>query len=308
MVLFYQYLYGEKREKIGMGCIGHSTELSNQESKEIESFSQYARIPGRGDNQPVKFIFKKLESGKFIFGRGVYIGRDKVGREGNYLFHHLIIKEKDFREIKLNPIDVIEDIEKRGLFLTTMPDKSYNFEPLSIDFDSKDKVSDSELVKIPFALKNKESLKNLFYACFLEKIKILIIGKIEDYKNFIKWLFNYLPAYMLEEMSFNTYYLRQYDPMTKIIYVIEEERYPFIPSSIRINLNDSTIFSDVKKGKKYQEFIEEISNKIMEGKSSEAVTLIQVLEKIKERKLEEIKLLSERLGLPTLNIFKDFIE
>lgn len=308
MFLFYQYLYGEKREEIGMGCIGHSTELSNKELIEIESFSQYARIPKRGDNQPEKFIFKKLESGKFIFGKGMYIGRDKVGRKGSYLFHNLIINEKDFREIKLNPIDVIEEIERKGLFLTTAPDESYNFEPLNIDFDSKDRVADSELVQIPFALKNKESLKNLFYACFLGKTRILIKGKIEDYKNFIRWLFNYLPAYLLEEMSFNTCCSGQYDPLTKIICMIEEGRDPFISSSIRINLNDSTIFNDIKEEKRYQEFIEEISNKIIEGKSSEAVTFRQISERIKERKLEEIKLLSERLGLPTLNIFKDFIE
>jgi len=308
MFLFYQYLYGEKREEIGMGCIGHSTELSNKELMEIESFSQYARIPERGDNQPEKFIFKKLESGKFIFGKGVYIGRDKVGREGSYLFHHLITNEKDFREIKLNPIDVIEKIEKKGLFLTTAPDESYNFEPINIDFDSKDRVADSELVQIPFALKSKESLKNLFYACFLGKTRILIKGKIEDCINFIRWLFNYLPAYLLEEMSFNTCYSGQYDLLTKIICMIEEERDPFISSSIRINLNDSTIFNDIKEEKRYQEFIEEISNKIIESKSSEAVTFRQISDRIKERKLEEINLLSERLELPSLNIFKDFIE
>lgn len=308
MFLFYQYLYGEKKEEIGLGCIGHSIELNNKELIEIESFSLYSRIPERGANQPVKFIFKKLKSGKFIFGKGVYIGRDKVGREGNYLFHHLVINEKDFNEIKLNPIEVIEEIEKRGLFLTTSPDKSYKFEPFNIDFDSENKVTDSELIHIPFILKNKESLKNLFYACFLEKTRILIRGKIEDAKNCIRWLLNYLPNYLLEEMSFNTYYLRQYDPMTKIIYIIEEERDPFITSFIRINLNDSTIFNNIKEGKKYQEFIDEISNKIIEGKNSEAVALGQILERIKERKLKEIKLILDSLELPTLNIFKDFIE
>jgi hypothetical protein len=57
---------------------------------------------------PVKETFFQLPSGRFAIGRTVNWGVDSLGREGNYLTHHLILSREDLLKMEANPFAILE--------------------------------------------------------------------------------------------------------------------------------------------------------------------------------------------------------
>jgi hypothetical protein len=63
----------------------------------------------RGEEaHPVKEAFFRLPSGRYAIGRTVYSGTDAMGRDGNYLAHHLVIEEADLRAAGGDPFAVLD--------------------------------------------------------------------------------------------------------------------------------------------------------------------------------------------------------
>ncbi|MFN7946260.1 MAG: hypothetical protein U0Z53_12990 [Blastocatellia bacterium] len=56
---------------------------------------------------PVKETFLQLPSGRYAVGRTVYLGLDALGREGNYLTHHLIVSRADLLLVQADPFTLL---------------------------------------------------------------------------------------------------------------------------------------------------------------------------------------------------------
>ncbi len=56
---------------------------------------------------PVKETFFQLPSGRYAVGRTVYLGLDALGREGNYLTHHLIVSRADLLLVAADPFTLL---------------------------------------------------------------------------------------------------------------------------------------------------------------------------------------------------------
>jgi hypothetical protein len=69
---------------------------------------------------PVKEAFFRLPSGRFALGRTVDWGTDSLGREGNYLTHHLILRRDDLLAAGGNPFALLDTarLAEPGLDLT----------------------------------------------------------------------------------------------------------------------------------------------------------------------------------------------
>ncbi len=106
----------------------------------LEDLSFYAlsREARAAENKPVKEIFFKLPSGKFAIGRTVYAGTDSLGREGNYITHHVIFEEEGFDGdvfavlAALREIDAPSDLKPRELSKLTLKisDDDFDFAKL----------------------------------------------------------------------------------------------------------------------------------------------------------------------------------
>ncbi len=57
---------------------------------------------------PVKETFFRLPSGRFAIGYTVNWGTDSLGREGNYLTHHLVCTREDLLAVEANPFALLD--------------------------------------------------------------------------------------------------------------------------------------------------------------------------------------------------------
>ncbi|HWQ33068.1 MAG TPA: hypothetical protein VNQ79_09450 [Blastocatellia bacterium] len=56
---------------------------------------------------PIKETFYQLPSGRYAVGRTIYLGLDSLGREGNYLTHHLIVSRADLLMAQADPFNLL---------------------------------------------------------------------------------------------------------------------------------------------------------------------------------------------------------
>ncbi|MEW6620454.1 MAG: hypothetical protein AB1422_14155, partial [bacterium] len=101
--------------------------ITKDERIKLENHSLYV-LPGQllykeGMPTPTKYIFYPLGEKRFVLGRAIYLGKDNLGRPGNYLFHNLIIAKDELEEPSFNPAKLIKMIEENGLFRTSPPEK-----------------------------------------------------------------------------------------------------------------------------------------------------------------------------------------
>ena len=73
--------------------LGRTEDLAHLEDLSFYALSREART---AENKPTKETFFKLPSGKLAIGRTISAGTDSLGREGNYVTHHVIFDEQDF--------------------------------------------------------------------------------------------------------------------------------------------------------------------------------------------------------------------
>ncbi|MBN1411833.1 MAG: hypothetical protein JW969_13375 [Spirochaetales bacterium] len=71
-------------------------------------------------NNPVKYVFYRIDD-LFVFGRGIYAGKDSMGRDGNYFFHNFIMTRDDFKAWDYHPVNVIRSLIASGCFLSSQP-------------------------------------------------------------------------------------------------------------------------------------------------------------------------------------------
>lgn len=98
-VLQHLYTSVEKgfspRQGRGFQTVAVSAELAGTEdlaALERASFYSLSRERRDAGDRPVREVYFRLPSGRFAIGRTVDWGTDALGRDGNYLAHHLIIE------------------------------------------------------------------------------------------------------------------------------------------------------------------------------------------------------------------------
>jgi hypothetical protein len=107
-------------------------DLSRLEDLSFYALSREART---AENKPIKETFFKLPSGKLAIGRTISAGTDSLGREGNYVTHHVIFDEQDFFGNvfavlnSLHEMDVTADLTPRELPKVALKISDYKFDP-----------------------------------------------------------------------------------------------------------------------------------------------------------------------------------
>jgi len=81
----------------GFQTVAVSRELAGTEDLKLLERASFYAVRRRDVAPPVKEVYFKLPSGRVAIGRTVDWGTDPLGREGNYLAHHLILETGDFR-------------------------------------------------------------------------------------------------------------------------------------------------------------------------------------------------------------------
>ena len=102
----------------------------------LEDLSFYAlsREARTADIKPTKETFFKLPSGKLTIGLTKYLGTDSLGREGNYVTHHVIFEEQEFLGNvfavlnSLHEMDVTADLTPRELPKVALKISDYKFD------------------------------------------------------------------------------------------------------------------------------------------------------------------------------------
>lgn len=121
---FEQHIYTSgKTEFMTVAMTGG---ISREEQLQLESFSIYflpiALHYQEQVTAPVKYIWYALGETRFVVGRGVYTGKDSLGRTGNYLFHNLILSKDDLiASCYVHPARLIKTLEAQGVFVEQIP-------------------------------------------------------------------------------------------------------------------------------------------------------------------------------------------
>jgi GTPase-associated protein 1 len=84
--------------------------VGTEDLQALERASFYALGHDRRANGslPVKETFFQLPSGRFAIGRTVDWGMDSLGREGNYLAHHLVVSREDLLAAGATPFPILD--------------------------------------------------------------------------------------------------------------------------------------------------------------------------------------------------------
>jgi hypothetical protein len=101
----------DPRRKRGFQTVAAAEELVGTEDLQVlEDAAFYAVSTERraAKDFPVKETFFRLPSGRFAVGRTVNWGTDSLGREGNYLTHHLVCQRDDLLAAGANPFAVLD--------------------------------------------------------------------------------------------------------------------------------------------------------------------------------------------------------
>ncbi len=91
-----------------------SRELVGTEDLKVLEKAAFYSIPRErrtAGELPVKEVFFHLPSGRVAIGRTVDWGQDSMGRDGNYLAHHLILEREAFLETGANPFTLLDAVD-----------------------------------------------------------------------------------------------------------------------------------------------------------------------------------------------------
>ena len=101
----------DPRRKRGFQTVAVAEALVGTEDLQVlEDAAFYAVSTERraAKDYPVKETFFRLPSGRFAIGRTVNWGTDSLGREGNYLTHHLVCTREDLLAVGANPFAILD--------------------------------------------------------------------------------------------------------------------------------------------------------------------------------------------------------
>lgn len=101
----------DPRRKRGFQTVAVSAELAGTADLQVlEDAAFYALSTERraAKDFPVKETFFRLPSGRFAIGRTVNWGTDSLGRDGNYLTHHLVCERAELLAVGANPFAILD--------------------------------------------------------------------------------------------------------------------------------------------------------------------------------------------------------
>ena len=124
--------------------LGRTEDLAHLEDLAFYALSREART---AENKPTKETFFKLPSGKLAIGQTKYLGTDSLGREGNYVTHHVIFEAEEFSENvfavlnSLREIEVMSDLTPRELPKVALKISDYKFDPEKLNHINTEAVT-----------------------------------------------------------------------------------------------------------------------------------------------------------------------
>lgn len=193
------------RAKRGIVTVARSAGIKPDELTEIERRSQYV-LPNslmyeENCSAPVKYVFYQLGTERFVVGRAIYLGRDELGRPGNYLYHNLLIDYKDLATLDTNPARLTKALIAKGVFLDAAPDSDV-LEAAQLD-------TDEEFDSLPtIEISDHNSLLSVLYASLNLDLKtkpILLKGSSENCLEFLLLLFDIIPYKVRASLAYDTY-------------------------------------------------------------------------------------------------------
>jgi hypothetical protein len=92
----------------GFQTVAVSRELAGTDDLKLLERAAFYAVRRRATPLPVKEAYFKLPSGRVAIGRTVDWGMDSLGREGNYLAHHLILDAEAFRAAGADAFAVLD--------------------------------------------------------------------------------------------------------------------------------------------------------------------------------------------------------
>ena len=200
-----QHLYTSSPK--GFATIAATAGITREEQRRLEKHSVYllptALLYQPQATPPVKYVCYAFTPERFVVGRAVYIGKDNLGRPGNYLFHNLIFSVPQtprLRSFLTNPARLIRHFEEQGRFHSRVPAT-----PLA-PFD----LAANEIKAPAYAARFRERdlIAHLLYYCSQHAAlahPLLLIGGESACLDFLAWLFDLLPYPVRPQMSFDTY-------------------------------------------------------------------------------------------------------
>ncbi len=285
------YTSGEKE----FITIASTQGINREDQLKLENNSLYI-LPGsllykNEHEKPNKYIYYPLNEERFVVGKAIYIGEDKMGRPGNYLFHNYVISKSDFKVFYLNPASLIKLIEDSGAFKNSIPGESLkNYEILESDIK---KYSDTMPVM------KKDLILVLLYYCFscvLQNSPLLLSGTDKEYLDFLEWLYRILPIDLREKISFDTYYYGT-SLGIKIIGIPDSSEFQqSVSYSLKLNLSTQQ-YSSNYSAKETIPLVEFITEMVVVGKSDEINTMHVLENDIKNGDYAGFKDLFDNLSL-----------
>jgi hypothetical protein len=180
----------------GFQTVALSTPLVGTEDlKTLEraAFYSVSAERRRANDLPVKETFFHLPSGAMAAGRITDAGMDSMGREGNYLAHHIIFSRDDFLAAGANPFALLDALpEENDLTPRELP-------PMTIE------VSDDPIPHLPSPISHLAANLALAVADRRDKT-VLMIGKEATTRNALLWLISSLAREERIEMTFSTHF------------------------------------------------------------------------------------------------------
>lgn len=153
----------DPRRKRGFQTVALAVELVGTEDLRVledAAFYALSRERRAAREFPVKETFFRLPSGRFALGRTVNWGTDSLGREGNYLAHHLVLDRADLLAAGANPLAVLdaaplaEKLAEAGLDLTprTLPPLELEVAPTQTDWRGFEGINAELLANLALAV------------------------------------------------------------------------------------------------------------------------------------------------------------
>ena len=195
--------------------LGRTEDLAHLEDLAFYALSREART---AENKPTKETFFKLPSGKLAIGRTISAGTDSLGREGNYVTHHVIFDEQDFSGDvfailnSLCEMGVATDLTPRELPKVTLKISDYKFDAEKLNAINAEAVTNF----YQMALSNSEKT-------------ILLIGEFAPV--LIESLFAFLLAEERLPLFFSTHFYES-DSLRTNFKIVAVNQLGEIPSSL----------------------------------------------------------------------------
>jgi hypothetical protein len=215
---------------------------------------------------PVKETFFQLPSGSFAIGRMVYLGTDSLGREGNYLTHHLVISRAELIAAGADPFVILD--------AATFADAGADLTPRELP----PLVCEVTLNEQEFHFSD-ERLALLATAAIDRGDKtVLLIGDEAVARKLLRELFAALPIEERLRLTFSTHFYEAHH-LRELFAVASVSARAEAPSQLQqysvIDLNERT---EVRPASAYSVWLTEC---LKEGKRAEIVALNHALNQLR---------------------------